>query len=275
LVHSFVISFIIICFVLYASLSWAVYKVYLTGGRIIAEVEEISENNGTTTLQKNGITLNIQKSIVQKIEEYIPIKTFGTAKGPAVLEADDELPVNLKSDERIARKPVQQDGSEIRELIARHELITQKLERIIELENKSKELENRIYRSLRLLSPKKARVARKEKKENDRKLEQLKKEQTSLLKEKEEIERTLGDKGINVLQIKDEEEYGEESLTEIQELSDYELKTLGPGIVQQEKFLLDLQLKDLQKRDQAGELPGQFKPYKEFLEKQQKQLQEQ
>ncbi len=136
----------------------------------------------------------------------------------------------------------------------------------------SEELEAEIYRSLRLLSPRKARKYRKEKSVVDRELEQLRGEEEALRKEKRRLEKMLGISDAGGQEMKAEEEYGESETDDVRELSEYDMETIESGILFRERSRRDFQREELQKRDQAGELPEQFRPYKDFLDKQHQQL---
>lgn len=99
-----------------------------------------------------------------------------------------ELPWYQQYDEKAQQEREQKEHKEYENLKARYNVVVQKLERIEELEERSKELQ---WEGREKWNPRKARLARQEKEEVDRELEALRGEKEDLLKEKEELERQI------------------------------------------------------------------------------------
>lgn len=220
-------------------------------------------------VKKSGITLEMNEDSIDKVEEY-EIEDKGYESGRPVSSPDDELPEYLKFDEEEYEAILRDEEERIYQLEGEYEEVILKLERIEELEARSKELESRIYKSLRLLSPRKARFARREKAEVDKVLEELKKEEESLLVRKKRLEKALRIRDGYEPSERVEDTYGEEESEEMSELPYDDLRYRYPGLFQEEELGPKIQLKNLNKREQGGELPEQFEQYKNFLEEQYK-----
>jgi hypothetical protein len=264
-----ILHFIFIYTVLLSLNSEAAYRVYLKNGRVISEVEEIIQEAEKVMVKKSGITLEMNEDSIDKIEEY-EIEDKGDESGRPVSSPDDELPEYLKFDEEEYEAILREEEERIYQLEGEYEEVLLKLERIEELEARSKELESRIYKSLRLLSPRKARFARREKAEVDKVLEELKKEEESLLVRKKRLEKALRIRDGYEPSERVEDTYGEEESEEMSELPHDDIRNRYPGLFQEEEFGPKIQLKKLNKREQEGELPERFGPYKNFLEEQYK-----
>jgi hypothetical protein len=267
-----VLSFVFLLAVLQASIIDAAFKVFLTNGRVITEVDEIMEENGNVSIQKGGISLRFPRSGVKRVEEYMPAETDTPEEPSSGPVPSERIMVSPGPDQGEIPRSDQKEEIRSRDPRERYEAVIRKLERIQELEWTSKELESRIYRALRSLSPRNARTFREDKAEVDSELEILRREERALRKEKKRLERIPGISGTGGQEKTIEEAYGEREPDEFRELSDYDLETIESGILFRENPKLDFQLKDLEKRDKAGELPEQFKPYKDFLENQHQQL---
>jgi hypothetical protein len=161
------------------------YRVYLKNGQVISGVEEATEHEETIQIFKNGITLKLQKSNVDRVESY-DVAASEEEREAEPVTAGEKLRPDLSviaPGQQLATEPEKLRRSLKQK--ARDNYVTQKLKAIEQLEKRSKEL--------RLLgrkkwSPRKARLARQEKAEIDRKLEALEDEKEALLKEKKKLE---------------------------------------------------------------------------------------
>jgi hypothetical protein len=136
-------------------------------------------------------------------------------------------------------------------------------------QDRSRETEGRIHRAVRMGLPRKARKYRQEKALIDEKIENFKEEKALLLnEEKRSGGKPLYDKDGNHKKGS-EEKYFDTRAEGGKEATGYELREVAPGVYRTDKPALEVQLEDLKRREQAGTLPEQFKPYKDFLEKQQ------
>jgi len=171
-------------FIFLSLVSEAAYRVYLKNGHVISNVEAIEKNNKKIKIYKRGILLELSKDDVIKIEKY---EAVSVTKEPPIKE---ELPEYLRSQKSPYGKIEEETDKRerLKQLKTQYQQIIDKLGRIETLEKKSRELETSIYRSLRLKSPRKARMAREEKAEIDRKLQTLRVERETLLKKKKELE---------------------------------------------------------------------------------------
>ena len=60
-----------LCILIFLPLiSEAAYNVYLKNGRVMTGVDEVKEENGTITIYKKGIVLELPKANILRIEEY-------------------------------------------------------------------------------------------------------------------------------------------------------------------------------------------------------------
>lgn len=181
----FILFFTLSFFIFSPVISEATYKIYLKNGRIIKRVNEVKEEAGQVRIYKNGIMLALPKTEVLKIEEY-KIKTIEKEGDEEKTPAEKEPPEYLRYYDEGAQVKKRGDNSrELKWLKREYQLILNKLERLEALEKKSEELQREIHKKW---SPRKARIARKEKAEVDKELESLRKEKDSLLKRKEELE---------------------------------------------------------------------------------------
>jgi hypothetical protein len=166
----------------------AAYTVYLKSGKVISGVDAVTEEDGTVKMLKQGIFLTMQQDSIEKIEEYEVSREEGDEEISPPSQSGEELPVYQQYDDRALRERERREQKRFESLKARHNAVVQKLERIEELEEKSKELQ---WKSREKWSPRKARVARQEKVEIDKELETLRGDKDDLLKEKEELERQI------------------------------------------------------------------------------------
>jgi hypothetical protein len=165
--------------------SVAAFNVYLKNGQTITEVDDIEKENGNVKMRKYGIVLKIQEDNIEKIEEYDRTqaeKEEGISMG---IPSDEKLPAYQRYDERVYKSEGQADQKRYQQLKGRYHSVLRALDKIERLEKKSMELQRL---SRKKWSPRKARMARKEKAAVDRELESLKGEKEALLKEKEELE---------------------------------------------------------------------------------------
>jgi hypothetical protein len=262
-----ILYFIFIYTVLFSLDTEAAYKVYLKSGRLISEVEEITREEGKVKIKKSGITLEMNEDSIDKIEEY-EIENKGDEGIQTEGLPDNELPEYLKFDEEEYEARLQEEEERIYQLEGDYEEVLLKLARIEDLEAISKELESKIYKSLRLLSPRKARFARKEKAEVDKVLEELKKEEEALLVRKKRLEEALRIREGYESSKRIEDTYGEEESEEVSELPHDDMRNRYPGLFQEDEFGPKIQLKNLNKQEHEGALPKRFKQYKNFLEEQ-------
>jgi hypothetical protein len=161
------------------------YRVYLKSGRIISGIEEAVEGDETIQIFKNGITLQLQKTNVEKVEAYDmpePEEVSDTTPGTAAEIRQPEYPV-ADIEQQKAREQFEILKRE--KMQARYDEVNEELKKIEELEKRSQEL-RRLGR--KKWSPRKARLARQEKAEIDKRLEALKDEKAELLKEKKDFE---------------------------------------------------------------------------------------
>jgi hypothetical protein len=176
-------SLVVLIILLLPIISEAAYKVYLRNGRVISGVDAV-EKNDKIKIYKSGILLELSKDNVIKIEEYeAKISRKETPEGeklPGYLRYE-KVPYDEEWEEEDNKRRLQQ-------LKRKYQIILDKLKRIEALEIESKKLESSIYRSLRLRSPRKARIAREEKAKIDQELEGLRAEKDSLLRQKRELE---------------------------------------------------------------------------------------
>jgi len=266
----FILFFSLFFFIFCPENSKAAYKVYLKNGQIMKGVDEVNKEAGKIKIIKYGIMLELPEASVIKIEEY---EISETTEEKTIAEkkttTEEELPEYSKDKEApYGSKQEIDKNRELLQLKTQYQLVLDKLKRIETLEIRSKELEGRIYRSLRLLSPRKARLARKEKAEIDRELEVLRMEQVSLLKQKKELE-------LRLLNFRDYERLEEpenipqkEKYEETQEKVNEELKIIELRRIPGRDLKPDTQLQELKRLESEGKLPEQFKSYKDFLEKQ-------
>ncbi|UCF87259.1 MAG: hypothetical protein JSV71_00685 [Nitrospiraceae bacterium] len=266
----FLILFLIVIYSVLLSLSAdAAYRVHLKSGRVISEVEEITREAGKVKIVKSGITLDMNEDSIDKIEEY-EMEDKGDEIRQPVSSPDDELPEYMKFDEKEYEEILREEEERIFQLKEEYYAVLWKLERIEELEVRSKELESRIYKSLRLLSPRKARFARREKAEVDKALGELKKEEEYLLDRKKRLERALNIRDGYEPSEQGEDLYGEEGSEEMSELPYDDIRYRYPGLFNESEFGPKIQLKNLNKQEQEGALPERFEPYKNFLDEQYK-----
>jgi len=183
----FVLLFIIFLAILLPILSEAAYKIYLNNGQVMTGVNEIKEEGGKIKIYKYGIMLELPKANVIKIEEYNTIETIGketidNEKSPA----EEELPSYLRYEEApYDREQELNKRNELQQLKRQYQLVLNKLKRIETLENRSKELQRETHKKW---SPKKARIALKEKNEIDKQLEGLRMKKDLLLSRKKDLE---------------------------------------------------------------------------------------
>jgi hypothetical protein len=265
-----ILHFIFIYTILFSLYTEAALRVYLKSGREISGVEETIREAGKVKIKKSGITLEMNEDSIDKIEEYEDIEDSRDEEISPESLPDEELPEYLKFNEEEYQEMLREEEERIYQLEGEYEEVLQKLEIIEELEARSKELEGRIYKSLRLLSPRKARFARREKAEVDKVLEELKKEEESLLVRKKRLEKALRVRVRDEPSERVEDTYGEKETEEMSELPHDDIRTRYPGLFQEEEFGPKTQLKNLNKRKNEGALPERFEPYKNFLEDQYK-----
>jgi hypothetical protein len=167
----------------------AAYKIYLKSGKVISGVDEVTEEDGTVKILKQGVSLTVQQESIEKIEEYEAVREEDSTSDipseedvPEYLEYNDEK--RQEYDDEQQQEEVSKHRIEKQQLEDRYQTVINKLNRIDELEEKSEKLGYRIFRNLRLEMPRKARIARKEKAEVDEELSQLQ-------EEKEELESRL------------------------------------------------------------------------------------
>ncbi len=186
LMNLFVLNLAFCILVFLPLISEATYKIYLKNGRVMTGADEAKKEAGIVKIYKNGIMLELPETSVIKIEEYNIIKptekeTIEQEKTPA----EEELPEYLRFDEKIFYKKQQKikqaENRQLQQSKRQHQLILNKLKRIETLEKRSKELQKETHKKW---SPRKARIARKEKAEIDKELEGLRMEKDSLLEQK-------------------------------------------------------------------------------------------
>lgn len=181
--------FFTVCFlILNPSSLNAAYTLHLKNGRIITGVDEITEERGTVRILKGGISLTIQQDSIAKIEESESVAEEADRLISPPPQTGGELPAYQQYDDR-AREEREIREQEIKNLESRYNDVVQKLEEIKVLEEKSRELQ---WESREKWSPRKARIAKQEKAEIDKKLEGLEDEKADLLKEKQELEFRIG-----------------------------------------------------------------------------------
>lgn len=166
----------------------AAYTIYLKSGKVISGVDEVTEEDGTVKILKQGISLTMQQESIDKIEEYEVSGEEGNEEISPPSPSEEELPEYQQYDDRAYRERERREQQRYESLKARHNAVVQKLQRIEELEEKSEELQ---WKSREKWNPRKARMARQEKVEIDRELETLRGDKDNLLKEKEELERQI------------------------------------------------------------------------------------
>jgi hypothetical protein len=194
LMNLFVLNLALCILVFLPLISEATYKIYLKNGRVMTGVNEIKEEGGKIKIRKYGIMLELPKADVIKIEEYNIIEptekeTIEQEKTPA----EEELPEYLRFDEKVFYKKQQKikqaENRQLQQSKRQYQLILNKLKRIETLKKRSKELQKETHKKW---SPRKARIARKEKAEIDKELEGLRMEKELLLKQKKELESQIG-----------------------------------------------------------------------------------
>ncbi len=248
--------------------SWAAFKVYLSNGKVIKGADKVTKESGKVRIYDDGVTIELDENNIVRIEEYENGEKTGVEgaaqEAPKAAEPHNApAPVDIKPGEA-----GQEKEKERQQLMERYRSVIRKLGRIDELKTKSKELEGEIHRALRKLLPREAREVRKEKAEVDSELESLNKEKDSLLKEKEELEGILNIRTNNGINTGDK---GMQENPETRDASSYGPETAMEEILLKRETLQNPQLQDLRELEGKGALPGQFKPYKDFLEKQQPQ----
>lgn len=165
------------------------YRVHLKNGRVISGIEEAVEGDETIQILKNGITLQLQKTNVEKVESYDmpePEEVSDTIPGTAAETLQPDYPVADIQQQKIRQQNEIRKREKMR---ARYDRVNKELKNIEELERRSKELQ-RLGR--KKWSPRKARLARQEKAEIDNKLEALKGKKIRLLREKKDFESRTG-----------------------------------------------------------------------------------
>ncbi len=191
LMNLFILLFTLFPAVLLPALSEAAYKIYLKNGQVMTGVSEIKEEGGKIKINKYGIMLELPKANVIKIEEYNTIETteketIDKEKSPA----EEELPSYLRYEEApYGREQELNERNELQQLKRQYQLVLNELKRIETLENRSKELQRETHKKW---SPRKARIALKEKTEIDKELEGLRMEKDLLLSRKKDLEARIG-----------------------------------------------------------------------------------
>jgi hypothetical protein len=146
-------------------------------------VDTVKKEDGKIMISKYGIKLDLSEYSVLRIEKYdhSASKWERLKTGPS---SSQELPDYLKY-ENNTQTDVQTSASKLQNLKARYKAVIRQLEKLEILEKKSGELQKK---GRQKWSPRKARIARQEKARIDAELETLRKQEESLLEQKEKLE---------------------------------------------------------------------------------------
>ncbi len=169
-------------------ISEAAFKVYLKNGMVMTAVDGVKKEAGKVTIYKYGIKLEMPESSIIAVEEDRD-RTFDEDVEEIEAPAEEGLPGYVGYDEnafyRKQRAEEQEKSRRLNQAKRKYLSVLNTLERLDELEKRSRELQ---WESRKKWSPRKARIARKEKAEIDKELEKLRMEKDSLLNQKEELE---------------------------------------------------------------------------------------
>lgn len=113
LINLFILTLFILIFL--SLNSEAAYNVYLKNGRVMTEVDEVKEENGTIKIYKKGIVLDLPKANIIRIEEYgtdLIKKEPAEEKMPEEAPTEEQLPEYLRYDKLPETPPVVYEEAE-------------------------------------------------------------------------------------------------------------------------------------------------------------------
>lgn len=245
--------------------AFGAYTVYLKSGGVIQGAESVREQGGMVEVVKHGIVLKVPGRSVERIIEGGDADK--SIPGPVRGLSSPEEPVTAKDNEVTPQSvPELKNDSDNWLALLRNEYhqVVSVLREIDILEKRSTKLGALMHRKIRAGLVRKGRRYRKEKAAVDGRLAELKEQESALRKRKEELERVHGIESYDE-PVKPGHDDGT-SLPEGQLY--YRLPDTGIVSTPAQGLRTNPQLRELRIREKSGTLPGQFKPYKDFQERQ-------